>query len=382
MTRRLPILLALALALVAGITHAQTQRYVRQDATLAHAWDLDGEAADDDQVVTAANGALTDSKTFTLTADPDVCRLANITVTDADSSVNTGTLTVAGLGCLGEARSCSWTFAGDGTGVYPLTCTDGQGAYFSDVTSVTTSVMTGEGAGDVAIVGYAAINSVNGWGMYGTLSTGSNGERIVNPFGSTAVALPITTSGAKSTTVAAVATNAAFTDVAVGDLLLIPITGGEVYERKVTAKASVNSITVNQAITIPAAGVPFSYRRFYYSTNPADILAVPVAGWSRAVFNWAVQANANTGGVVCKLECTRKDAGWPTGAWVTQPLPITTIASGATTVDDAGLFSSISEVIDVEARGYTHCRMGFRFGTGDDADGAVEALHLGVVLQR
>jgi hypothetical protein len=383
MTRRLPILLALALALVAGIAHAQDQRYVQRRATLAHALDLEALAADDDRVVAAA--ALADSTTYVLAAIPDSCRPVDITVTDADSSISAGTITVTGVDCLNYARVCRFTFASGGSGVKTLSVVSGSGTscYLSNVTSVVTSALTGEGAGDEVKVGYTT-NAPLTWAVLGKLmDPGPNGEHGVDPFGSTAVALPITTSGTSSTTVTSVATNAAFTDVAVGDMLVIALASGQVYERRVTARASADSITVHQAITIPAAGVPFSYRRRYLSSDPTDIMAVPVGGWKSATFTWAVEANAATGGVVTQLACTRQDPNWPTPNWVTQPQPITTIASGATTVDAAGLYSAISESIDVESTGYTHCKQGFRFGTGDDLDaGGADKIHLGVSLVR
>ena len=96
MKRLFAVLLALS---VAQLGHAQVSL---ARATLAAIWDLDGEAADADQIVTLANGVITDAGNYTITADPDVCRLVDITVVDTDLS--SGTLTAVGTGCLGEAR--------------------------------------------------------------------------------------------------------------------------------------------------------------------------------------------------------------------------------------------------------------------------------------
>ena len=366
MKRLFAVLVALS---VAQLGHAQVSL---ARATLATAWDLDGEETDDNQIVTVI--ALTDAATFTIAADPDVCRLVDITVTDANSSISAGVLTVAGLGCLNETRSCSFTFAAGGSGVKTLTCTDGQGAYFSDVTSASTGTLTGEGAGDEVIIGYTS-NSVNGWGMYGKINPpGPNGERSVDPFGYFDVQWPITTSAVSSTTVTGVnGAHDAFAAVSVGDLLVIQ-TGGTSYERKVTAKASADSITVHSAVTIPAAGVPFRYRKFYFSTNPVHVLAVPTSGYRSALFTWSVDANASTGGVVTLFECTQERAEFPTAdRWV--DLSTATTATGTSTADT-------SESVNLELLPYTYCRFGFRFGTGDDNDAAPDDVNLSVTLMR
>jgi hypothetical protein len=372
-----------ALLALPPLTTAQDQRYYQKQATLAYQWDLDGEAADDDQVVTAANGALTDSKTFTKTADPDTPRLVDITVTDADSSITAGVLTLVGTDSLGYAKTCTHTFTGAGSGVKTLVCTDGTGAYFATISSITTGVLTGEGAGDVVIVGYTS-NSPNTWALYGVpRPTGAGGEHGVDPFAATGAAGLITTNGDSTTTItSASGSPGAFTPVVAGDLLIIqPPGSSSIYRLKVTAKASNDSITVHDRINIPSSAWSYRYQHFYASPNPADVMAIPVHGYTSATFTWWVAANADTAGVITKLECTSDAPTYPSARWVTQPLPITTIASGATTVDASGAFSAISESIDLEKTGYTYCRQGFRFGTGDDADaGAVESIGYAVAL--
>jgi hypothetical protein len=192
--RRYLSALAVALALV---TTAGGAAYDVRTITLLQNYDLDGEAADDDQILAVANGILVDSTDYTasIAAQPDTCRLVDITVTDADSSVTAGVLTALGKGCMGETRSCSFTFAAGGSGVKTLTCTDGEGAYFASVASISTGVLTGEGgAADTVIIGYTS-NSVNGWGVYGATTTpGPNAENGVNPFGEFTVPKPITRS--------------------------------------------------------------------------------------------------------------------------------------------------------------------------------------------
>jgi hypothetical protein len=372
---------ASALLLVAAVTASAQTGDSRKYATLLHAFDLDGEAADADQVVEAAGGVIVDNGTsvggadYTITAQPDSCRLHVLTISDTDMVVGAGTITVTGTGCLNEPRVCTWSAwtAGDDDGAKTLVCSDGEGAYFKSITSITTGTMTAE-SDEYFLLGYTA-NSVNGWAMYGALAPeGPNNEQRVDPFSSYDVpGLPITTSGADSTTITAVSTNAAFTNVTAGDLLLINFRGS-VYERKVTAKASANSITVNQAINLPAAGVPFRYKKLWFSTNPDDEMAIPVAGYDTAIFNWSVDANANTGGVVTLLQCIdQKGPDWGTAPWV--QLATTTVAS-------AGTQNPTTESIDLSLLPYQYCRFGLKFGTGDDADAADEDVNLSVVLVK
>jgi hypothetical protein len=375
--RFLSVGLALALLLPAYPSRAQVQATER--VTLFAAYDLDGEAADDDQIVTV--DSLLDSNSYVVAADPDVCRLVDITVTDADSSIVAGVLTVAGKGCLGEDRSCSSTFAAGGSGVKTLTCTDGEGAYFSDVVTVSTGALTGEGGADDVRVGYTS-NSVNGWPLYGVRQTqGAMNEQGVDVFGSYPVELPITTSGSASTTVTAVSNNLAFTTVSVGDLLLLQLADQrgalQQYERKVTAKASANSITVNAAINIPTAGVTFRFKKLFFSTNPADRMWVPVKVVTQATYTYRVDANANTGGVTYLVECAPVGEGpaWPTRTWVQVWTGNT--ASGATLAPS--LFAA-----DLGHTGtpFEYCRFGVWFGTGDDADAAAEDISLNLVVAR
>jgi hypothetical protein len=362
------ILAAIVLALIPMMGDAQ----VRVDqATLFYAFDLDGEAADADQVVTLANGVLTDSTQYNLTADPDVCRLLDITVVDTNLSV--GTLTVTGKGCLSEARECSFAFtAGDDTGVQTLTCTDGEGAYFSDVVQAETGLMTGE-SDETFTLGYTS-NSVNGWAITGTLKPiGPNGEQGVDPFAAYGVQKKITTSAVSSTTVTGVVgAEDAFEVVSVGDILIITVSG-YVYERPVTAKASADSITIAEAITIPAAGVTYKYKKLYYSTNPADDLSFGVRSYKTLLVNWSVDANVNTGGVVTNFQCTYDSATNPGALWT--QLDTTTVAS-------AGTQDPTTESVNLQLLPYSRCRFGLSFGTGDDGDGANEDINAAIVLMQ
>ena len=371
-------LMALALlGLFAFPALAETKHY-----TVMSAFDLDGEGADPDQVVTLANGVIVDSQAaYTITAQPDVCRLHDITV--VDTNLDAGTLTVTGTGCLSEARVCSFAFtAGDDTGVKTLTCTDGQGAYFKTITSVATGVMTGE-SDETFTLGYSTAAS-NGWQMYGQLiPAGLSGEQGVNPFASALVTLPITTAGVLTTAVTSVAANAAFTDILLGDLLLIDQTDSsgvvQTYERRVTTRTDADNIVVNAALNIPSAGVSFRWKRPYFSTNPYDQLWIPVgAAWDTLALNYSVDSNTDTGGVIVLLECLDANTpDFPTGKWV-EIDTITTASAGT----QAPTLTGLGPVLLNEAP-FSWCRVGLRFGTGDDAaDAGVEDVNLSAILRK
>src|SRR5574341_274722 len=101
---------------------------------------------------------LADTTSYTITAQPDTCRVVDITVTDADSSITAGVLTVTGTDCWGDAQTCTFTFAAGGSGVKALTYGTGSGltCAFASVSTVANGALTGEGVGDALIAGYTA----------------------------------------------------------------------------------------------------------------------------------------------------------------------------------------------------------------------------------
>ncbi len=360
----------------APLASAETKR-----ATVMNAFDLDGLAADADRLITAALGVIVSETDYTgdIVAQPDSCRLHDITISDTDMGVGEGAITVVGTDCFGYTRTCSWSAwtAGDDDGVKTLVCTNGKGAYFKTVTSVTTGVMTAAATDEYFLLGYTT-GPAFGYGMYGKeLSKGPDGENRVDLFGEYPLTTRITTSGVASTTVTG---TGAFTNVVVGDLLLFLIDGTP-YERRVTARASANSITVNSAVNIPVSGVPFSYKHWYFSTDPADELWVRVRDWKNAGFEWSIDANADTDGITVSLTCV--DAVGPDGVgstWVE-------VGPGAVNGSTVNIASGSTQVpyvkaVALEYASFAYCRFGLKFGTGDDADVANEDINLSVMLSK
>jgi hypothetical protein len=175
--------------------------------------------------------------------------------------------------------------------------------------------MTGEDTETFAL-GYTS-NSVNGWPMHGTRYIGPNGEYGVNPFGVIQVPLRVTTAGVSATTVTGVtAAEDAFARPSAGDIIIFTISGVP-YERLIATNADDDTITINTAINIAAAGITYTYRPFWYSSNPDHRMFVPVHGHRTALFDWSVDANVNTGGVVTSLECiSMTGPEWPLAHWV------------------------------------------------------------------
>jgi hypothetical protein len=119
--------------------------------------------------------------------------------------------------------------------------------------------------------------------------------------------------------------------------------------------------------------VTFRYKKAYFSTDPLDVLAIPVHGYRTALVDWSVDANANTGGVVMLLQCTQERVEFPTAQWTQVQ---------TTTVATAGTLASTSESIDLSLLPYSYCRLGFYFGTGDTADVADEDINAAYSLSR
>lgn len=353
--------------------------YAARQATLASNFDLDGEAADDDQVV--VDVLIADSASLTIAADPDICRLVDVTVTDADATISAGTLTIDGFDCWGYPLRVTYALTG-GSGVRTGTVVAAgtgnviraSGAFFSDVTTAVNGVITGEGVGDNQKIGYTTAPP-KGWAMYGQYTSTPSGTRWVDIFGSYAVNV-LVKNGALTTDVTAVSasTTAPFQNVAVGDILIFNI-AGEVAYRRVATRADADTITINSGLTVPAAGVNFAYRKRFYSTDPQDGW-IPVRGYDVVTFVVQVDLNANTGGVISSIECATITAEGSFG------VPDVIFEEDTATVASAATGTDVSTV-DLRLKPqYTHCRAGVRIATTDDADAANEDIDIVVGLRK
>lgn len=371
------ILVLLAAAVLAALpAHAQPAPYSVRQTPLVLSYDLDGEAADDDQVITST--LLLDTRSYTITgAQPDICRLIDITVTDADSSISAGVITVTGTDCWDAPLVATFTFAAGGSGVKTLTVASGSrasAAYFKTITTVTNALLTGEdGATDSLKVGYTG-NSPKGWPMYGRYVASRSGPRRVDLF-ETFEQTQVVKNGAATTDITAVAptTTAPFADIAVGDLLIFNI-GGERIPRIVATRADADTITINSGVTLPTTGLGFAWKKLYFSSDPQDGW-FSVTGWDTLSVMFQVDANADTGGVVSSVECAMVTVDGAAVPDVIFEEDTATVASAATGTD----ITSIDLRLKPQ---YTHCRVGMKFATGDDADGANENIDVVIGLRR
>lgn len=174
----------------------------------------------------------------------------------------------------------------------------------------------------------------------------------------------ITTSGAASTTVTGVDTNAAFSAVLPGDIIQINVPKSTTtsaletvqYLRRVATKTDSSTITVDSAVTIPAAGVGFTW---WKATDTAAATSLTTgAGWwpfPKTGEGTTVVIDFNTvsltGGIDYKLECRHK-------FWDKALAPV--IMAGPTNVTTAGVAR-----IDIYGESYDECRTCFKVGTSD-----------------
>lgn len=172
----------------------------------------------------------------------------------------------------------------------------------------------------------------------------------------------ITTSGA-STTVTSVNSDSPFNEVSVGDLLYIsvPAQAGVTekvtqYARRVTARASANSITVDSNVTLPTAGVGFTWWKLVDGSAAEN-------GWFDV--NQAISVNAvvdisqvsDTGGIDYQLQCRQS---LPGGAH-TNPYSFTAVNKTAASV------SSAAWSLSGTGQGpWDQCRVGLKITTADD----------------
>lgn len=357
-------LLAAVLVLSASLSAAQDVQRV----PLAMAWDMDELGVDADYNVLATQ--LTDSKAdYTISAQNEVCRVNNITVVDGDSSISAGVLTVTGTDCWGDFLACTYTFASGGSGAKSLVKSSGNATTcaFKTIDIVETGVLTGEsGAADTVSVGYPALSGYQ-YPIYG-IRKEARGVRYVDPFAFGIPAGTIKLNGTAATSFASV-DGGAFQGLSQFDIVYITV-GGVDYERRLVAVASDDAATLDLAIptaVAPAtdAEVKFRYKNRFILREDQDAWVPLPKGGEAAFVIFDVDANANTGGIVSSVECSL----FANGVYnPTVQLDTDTVASAATGTNTTS--------VDLRLAPFSHCRVGVKFGTGDDADVANEDINI------
>ena len=218
------------------------------------------------------------------------------------------------------------------------------------------AVLDGGGDETIEVGGLALTDLSYAYPMF----RGRNGSYADMPYN---ITQRIETSGSSATTTAVDTTNdAPFTTVAVGDMIgvvmrsLAPGLERGLVWRRVTARASATSLTVNAAwdlsTTFGSGGYSFQHMK-------ADIGSGEFDGWISLVgaesvtFDLDIAQLVATGGISYKVECK-------TGVPGMSPLIVigpTNVATGTPTA---------SSNVVTEPR--VACRLGLRIITGDDAN--------------
>lgn len=172
----------------------------------------------------------------------------------------------------------------------------------------------------------------------------------------------ITTSGASSATVTSVGSVSSFSNVSEGDVIQVSVpaaTGSASstvqYLRRIIDKTDANTVTIDSAITVPAAGVGFVWWSETEGTTASD-------GWwdyGRAgtdgvtVVSDIAQMSV-TGGIDYKVECRHV-------YWDKALSPV--IMAGPTNVTAAAVAR-----VDIWGESYDQCRVCYKVGTNDNLD--------------
>lgn len=361
----------LALAQVSSVSAYDVQR-----VPLAVSFDLDGLGVDVDYNVLATQA--TDSKVdYTISAQNEVCRVNNVVVVDADSSITVGVATITGTDCWGDPLVCSTNITG-GSGAKTLAKVSGTASTcaFKTITQVETGVLTGEsGAADTISVGYPALSGYV-YPIYGTRQSNSNGQRYVDPF---RIARAAGTAKINGTAITSYATadGGAFQNMSIGDLVYITY-GGKTFERKLVNVASDDAATLDSALPTAVAPaitteVALGFKKLFIFREAQDAW-VPVSGGESVFAVVDVDANVNTGGVISSVECSVFNS------FSSDPFD-PTIQVDTDTVASAGTGTNTTS-IDLRLAAFSHCRVGLQFGTGDDADGANEDINVILAVSK
>jgi hypothetical protein len=350
------ISIVLSLVLLAAQVPAQAPEVTT--ATLFLHYDITGEGVDVDDIVTATLPV--DSAALTLLKNPDIPRVISVSLVDADDSVSAGSVVLVGTGADGGYLTETISGIGSAAGAD----VDSSTASFATITTATTGVFTGEGAGDTISVGVTAtppyqfpiLQGVRQRALIDVLNEGFGD--IDRAFSPEAVYKPlVAVQGARlvtvgsSTTVSSLAATAnALLPVDINDLIQVQDTAGNQRLLQVVTNADNDTITVDQAVRLGTTGVSYKFWKLV-NLNGARSGWFGVDGATQfSVFIDVVNYTAN---ITYKLECIPRD---------TFPGGVVFAAFGPTAVANG----SEADIVMLEAGDWRACRLGFQF---DSADG-------------
>lgn len=336
-----------SLGLVAALLAIAAYPAAGLRATLLSNYDLDGKAGAVAAIVATATAA--DSTSYTIAAQPDVPRILEVTVVDADSSITAGVLTVTGLDASGNLIVGTATLTG-GSGVKAISPT----LYFASVASAITGVLTGEGGApdtlsldtDANLTGVPIVFPIASSFRKGD----SQGNSTWDVFSWRAETRKAKTTGSSASLTSFVASSGAFTFVSPGDLLLFDV-GGTPVERTVLTKADANNVTVETPVDL-TAGYAYGYRNLRQLTS-AEEGWVSVRNAQSVTFIIEIAQMVGTGGIDDYVQCRVPGSS----------APVVNVFQDNLTAAGRTVYS-----IDLRVRGYDQCRFGLRWATNDDTD--------------
>lgn len=182
----------------------------------------------------------------------------------------------------------------------------------------------------------------------------------------------ITTAGAASTTVTSVGSNGAFGLAAVGDVILISPDGADTTVptlRRITAKASADSITVDANADIATAGAPFRLWSLTVGTGAADDgwFRYPTAGNINIVID---VSQMNAASVDYHVQCRHThNGGYST--------PVYLAGTAATPISLTAAAGHRVAIID---EAWDSCRVGLRVTTDDGGDTGANAEKVSISI--
>lgn len=372
-------ILAVLAAVLTALSLSADSTVQQETTAVILGFDLDGAAANDAAIFADTN--IADGASYTITGQPDTCRALVATVTDADSSIAAGTVTVVGTDGNGLSQTTTFVLNG-GSGTRAITGT------WCSVTSVSNGTVTGETAGtDKLRMGTTSTLAFQYPIAQGLISTPGLGDAgagvpVVNPsdlyqpgaifrWKKLEPGKKIKTTGTSATTAATsfTASGGAFASIAQWDIISVVDASGVARLATVVARADSDNVTLDRPLLLNASGGHTFYYRQRKVFNGILRGWVNVSGWSKNTFFIDVQQMTGTGGIDVVLECSY---GYPMASFAT--------------VASSNIASAGTKVLSVPAiDSYDACRVGTKWATNDDADasaGAEERINIYIIQQR
>jgi hypothetical protein len=338
-------------------------------------FDLDGLAAADNTIFADTN--VVTANTYTITAQPDACRALVATITDANSSITVGTMTVTGTDGNGVYQTATFAMSG-GSGTRTI-----AGVWCSLISVANDTVTTIDAGTDKVRIGTTGAAGLQYPAHLGPLRQGTPvtttlpGGNPLDAFQPFAVdgwfdsppGRQIKTTAYSASIASFTGSAGALTMVSVGDQIQVNDTSGRPVVATIIAKASNDAATLDRSVLLTgSAGHAYRYKKL---TKRSGILGgwFDVAGATGVTVFVNIKQMTGTGGIDVDVECA---AGIPD----VQAHP----ALASANVSAAG-----TKILQIADGPWDECRVGMKWGTGDDADataGAEERVDVWAVLRR